>query len=202
MDETDLRFGPLLSDWGLLSLLDLPNQVETFDGWKTIHGELRRLTAIWSGLPNSTDPAADEAELVREINQHLGDGVRIGLCLHPTLGTTLELQPKNLATAIWLRFAEAIAFKRHFQPCKRCNRWMHILHDSSGRSTRRYCSDTCRLGSYRTRQADAVELAKTGAPIEDIAEKIGSNPDTVRRWIEVGGPNAARRAREQRQRPR
>ena len=188
-------YGVLFSGWGIGGLLSLPNDGETFDAWKATHDQLRRLTSLWSAAPGGDGTPTDRPLLHRDLSEHLATGIKIRLT-----PTTLEVVPENLSSAIWLRFAEAIAFGRQFQPCQRCNRWMHIPHDGSGRSTRRYCSDTCRLGAYRTRQMEAVELDTNGIPPEEIALRLGSTPETVRRWIDLGGPNAMRRAREQRRR--
>lgn len=189
-------YGVLFSGWDIGGLLSLPNSGETFDAWMATHDQVRRLTSLWSDAPGGEGKPRDAALLHREISEHLAAGIKVNL----TPETALQVVPDNLSSAIWLRFAEAIAFGRQFQPCQRCNRWMYIPHDGSGRSTRRYCSDTCRLGSYRTRQVEAVELGRDGTSPEEIAQRLGSTPETVRRWIQLGGPNAMRRAREQRRR--
>lgn len=189
-------YGVLFSGWDMAALLSLPNSGETFETWKATHDQLRRLTSLWSAAPGGGGTAPDPALLHRGLSEQLATGIR--LRLGPT--TALEVVPENLSAAIWLRFAEAIAFGRQFQPCRRCNRWIYIPHDSSGRSTRRYCSDTCRLGSYRSRQTEAVDLANGGTTPEEIALRLGSTPETVRRWIERGGPNAIRRARDRQRR--
>ena len=57
---------------------------------------------------------------------------------------------------MWLQFAQAIASKRKYRPCKECSGWFEVSTDDTGkRINREFCSDPCKSKNYRRRKAEA-----------------------------------------------
>ncbi|MFP6572646.1 MAG: hypothetical protein VB674_08550, partial [Vicinamibacterales bacterium] len=51
------------------------------------------------------------------------------------------------------------------------------------RSSKRYCTDGCRMKAYRMRQEQARELKRQGMSLREIAHALGSDTHTVRSWL-------------------
>ena len=95
--------------------------------------------------------------------------------------------PGGLLQAMWHQFADAAVNETNFGRCTVCEQWM-----AAPTRRRKYCSDACTMAAARSRQRRAMALHGDGVPYEQIAEQVGSNLDTVRRWA------AAERARQKR----
>lgn len=97
----------------------------------------------------------------------------------------LSLRPVSLLGAIWLQFAAAVEERRNFEKCKNCGRPFEISRAASigKRADAKFCSTRCRVGSYHLRIEQARRLAKSEVPLAKIAEKVGSDVATVRRWL-------------------
>ena len=95
----------------------------------------------------------------------------------------LHLVPTSLLGALWLQFAQAITGNKDYRRCARCNTWFELSPEAS-RTNKLYCSDACKMKSYRDRQAEARRLHGQGLEPKKIAKKIGSELDTVSGWIE------------------
>ena len=48
---------------------------------------------------------------------------------------------------------------------------------------RAYCSDSCKTRDYRHRRDHAIELKSAGRSAKEIAVEVGTDIDTVKRWI-------------------
>lgn len=59
--------------------------------------------------------------------------------------------PKDLKSALWLQFAEAINGNKRYNQCVQCHNWFEVA-PGVGRSDKRYCSDACRSAAYRERK--------------------------------------------------
>jgi hypothetical protein len=95
--------------------------------------------------------------------------------------------PSSLLGALWLQFADAIAANRSFNQCLFCKRWFDVAADGSRRD-KHYCSQTCRTGAYRTRRIEAQRLHALGSTVEELAERFGSDPATIRGWLAAVRP--------------
>src|SRR6185295_8822448 len=85
----------------------------------------------------------------------------------------LSLAPECLLSAMWLQFALAIAGDKRFFACKGCGHLFEISTEKTGfRSHREFCSDSCKTIDYRRRQRTAVDLARKGEAISDIARAV------------------------------
>jgi hypothetical protein len=100
---------------------------------------------------------------------------------------TLRLVPSTLLGALWLEFSEAVTQDRKFQRCQVCNSWFEIRPPAT-RSTRLYCSNTCRIRVQRSRAARARQLRADGKTVRHIARELGADVATVKRWVS-GNPN-------------
>ena len=99
----------------------------------------------------------------------------------------LRLVPRNLLAALWLQFARAVDGERDYRQCRSCRQWFQITYDNTGRrKTRVFCSNACRSKAYRARIEEAQALFDAGTSLVDISERLGSDVDTVRRWVKDG----------------
>jgi hypothetical protein len=94
--------------------------------------------------------------------------------------------PSSLIGLLWLQFADAIATNRIFKQCGQCKKWFETTQ-SSARTDKLYCSQTCRVRAYRTRQAEARDLHALGSTVSELAERFGSEPKTIEAWLGKGG---------------
>jgi hypothetical protein len=120
----------------------------------------------------------------RLVNQHLRTRVSPRLLWdeHETR-LRLHLVPEGLVGALWLQFASAIENDREFRRCAECNIWFELA-PGTARSDKLYCSNACRTKAYRRRRADALRLNAEGHPIEQIAEQIHADVESVHSWIQ------------------
>jgi hypothetical protein len=83
---------------------------------------------------------------------------------------------------MWLQFSQAVSENKRFRQCQQCFSWIEILPPIT-RSSRLYCSDVCRIRAQRTGVLRAREMHGGRKSIKEIATELGSDVDTVRRWI-------------------
>lgn len=77
------------------------------------------------------------------------------------------------------QFAEAVAEQYEFAECTRCSRPFRQKYN------REFCSDSCRVGEYKRRRADAIKLHQRGKTAKQIAKLLGiADVETIRGWIE------------------
>lgn len=97
-------------------------------------------------------PALDYVQ--REINEHLHDRVEPRLLWSPDRARLeLRITPTCLAGAVWLQFARAVATGKSYRQCAVCASWYEV-GQRAARTTRRYCSNACRLRAHRARHAN------------------------------------------------
>jgi hypothetical protein len=94
----------------------------------------------------------------------------------------LRLVPATLLGALWLEFSEAVTEDRKFQRCQVCSGWFEIRPPAT-RSTRLYCSNTCRIRAQRSRAARARQLRADGKTVRQIARELEADVATVTRWV-------------------
>jgi hypothetical protein len=105
----------------------------------------------------------------RWINEHLAEHVSPHLLYDLALGAqVLNVVPHDLAGAMWLQLARAIAGNKEYVACKECGRWIEVSHRQADRRTKRreFCSDACKSKNYRQKKDRAAkeEAAKPVAP--------------------------------------
>jgi hypothetical protein len=93
--------------------------------------------------------------------------------------------PTSLLGVLWLQFATAVSENKHYRRCDYCQAWSEVSPREAN-AERHYCSTAHRMKAYRERQAEAQRLANAGEAVETIAEKLGSDTETIRGWIGKG----------------
>jgi hypothetical protein len=94
----------------------------------------------------------------------------------------LRFEAPTLLAAVWLQLADAVSNDRTFGRCRECGKLFEVAPDAA-RTHRRFCSNGCRSRSYRERQERARQLHAAKKSFEEIAEELGSDVATVRKWI-------------------
>lgn len=97
----------------------------------------------------------------------------------------VEHRPLSLWAGLWGMLAMEMSDQRQYRSCAQCGSWFEVLTDAK-RTTRLYCSDACRMKSYRGRQDQAKRLRGEGVSVEDIALELEADVETVERWIGKG----------------
>jgi hypothetical protein len=120
--------------------------------------------------------------LNRRVNEWVEGAATPRLMWYETTGQTeLKLVPTTLLAALWLQFADAVAGNRQYRGCKECGLWFEVAPETA-RTSRLFCSGPCRAKAYRGRQQRARELHGKGWSFKDIAEELGSDIPTVKKW--------------------
>jgi hypothetical protein len=94
----------------------------------------------------------------------------------------LYFMPNSLIGALWLQFAQAIDGNKTYRRCDECRAWFELSPEVA-RTTKRFCSNACRVKAYRERKATARQLHSEGVGIEGIANRLDSDPETVAGWV-------------------
>ena len=94
--------------------------------------------------------------------------------------------PKNLLGALWVQAAEAIGGTREHRPCKGCGRRIAISPDDRPRHAM-FCTQACKAKSQRAKRRHARELHVEGVNLEEIARRLNTEPERVRKWIKGEG---------------
>jgi hypothetical protein len=100
----------------------------------------------------------------------------------------LYLVPDGLIGALWLQLSRAVERDARFRQCLECETWFEFA-PGRGRTDKQFCSTACRTKAYRRRQAEAARLHAEGQSIEEIAQVLENDPDTVRGWIARKAPS-------------
>ncbi len=102
----------------------------------------------------------------------------------PGFTPRLRIAPSSLLGALWFQLARAVAGNIEFKECRQrqCETWFEVDH-SSTRSSREFCSESCRSRAYRDRTASAQRLHASGMTTPAIADALGSTEATVVKWI-------------------
>jgi hypothetical protein len=96
----------------------------------------------------------------------------------------LFIVPGSLIGCLWLQLANAIAEFRTFRTCEGCGKPILVAPEGSGsRSNKRTCSDACRVRLYARRKSEARRLRDEGVPLPQIAKRLGTGVEQVKRWI-------------------
>jgi len=130
------------------------------------------------------------AYLTGMTNRQLRAGVTLYTFWDSTENRFRILQiPTSLLGAMWLQFAQAVAENRRLGTCRWCGNPFEVSRKSSS-ADRQHCSDKCKSKAYRNRKERAIAMALDKTP-EQIAEELGSDPETVKDWIGQGKTQAA-----------
>jgi hypothetical protein len=108
--------------------------------------------------------------------------------LVPNFGGAVDFcfHAEDLATAIWMQFAIAVAGNKEYGYCAVCGKPFEASPEVA-RTNRIFCGVNCRLRAYRKRQKEAVRLREAGKSLREIANVLESDISTVKGWIESIG---------------
>lgn len=98
-----------------------------------------------------TVETAAKAVLTDFVSAALRGRVNIGLDLQRE-ALEATARPVSLIGALWLQLLFAVHSETNFRRCDSCRTWFEIGTES-GRKDKKYCSDACRMRSYRQRKA-------------------------------------------------
>ena len=122
-----------------------------------------------------------------EIRAHLQGQVPLGVTASDDIeGPVVDFPVQSLRVGLWLMLSLEIHDQRRFKSCAQCGKWFEIL-TGARRTTRVYCSDACRIKTYRGRQEEARRMHAEGAVVKAIAKKLDTDTTTVEKWIGGGG---------------
>ncbi len=99
--------------------------------------------------------------------------------------------PDDLLTALWLQFAQAVEGDKKYQRCLECGAYFEVSPEVA-RKDRVFCSNACRSKMYRDRQARAHDMHAAHLPLDQIAERLDTNIETVRGWLAGKGKRKGR----------
>jgi hypothetical protein len=96
----------------------------------------------------------------------------------------LYMIPKNFLAGLWLQFAEAVAGNKQYERCRECLGWFEVVGgERKARKDKVYCSPRCKVGAHRKRMEEARRLHAQGKKPGEIAQALGTDVKTVRKWI-------------------
>ena len=186
-------FSPLISwvnaDINGASERDLPDPATAFPDfepddlrWFRTHPEVIE----WYRAGDMSVPALMRVQAI--INRHLEKRISPRILWEDARRRrwSLYFTPVSLIGAIWLQFAQSVTQEKDYRRCRQCETWFEIDHYTA-RTNRYFCSNACRSKAYRDRQGKARALHGQGMDVAAIAEQLGSDEDTVSRWIAKAG---------------
>jgi hypothetical protein len=91
-------------------------------------------------------------------------------------------RPDSLLGALWLQFAYAVANKQKAIKCETCAR-PFIVAPGAGRSDKKHCSPNCKTRAYLQRRDSARAMKSRGKSIKQIAERLGVDSASVKKWV-------------------
>lgn len=94
----------------------------------------------------------------------------------------LIVWPANLLGGLLLEVATSVELKSDWERCKDCGKWFEIRPPET-RSSRAYCSTSCRVKSYRQRRREARKLFEQGVSVPEVARRLEIEEDTANRWV-------------------
>lgn len=127
--------------------------------------------------------------LTMQVNRALGETCAYALEWSPDRQKPFRLDwtPRSLLGALWLQVAYSLTQEKTFRVCARtgCDRPIEISRDptTGARADAKFCSDACRSRHYRERKRRARQLAGRGWSEARIAEKLGTETQTVLGWL-------------------
>lgn len=204
------RYGPLgypvtmqnIANWGLdrLPVLEAENTMTPAEpNYRGPVGEFyeyendRWENACWSdhivrmsaALEHATADGLDAYTSQIFFNAGLKDGVSMFMSQRKAgRGFDLKLKPVSLVGGLWLQAATAVSSEKSFRQCVVCDGPLEIARGGGARTDARFCSDACKSKDHRQRRKRARSLAAAKKTASQIAKQLGTNVDTVRRWIE------------------
>lgn len=159
-EEFASHFGPLTLDFRRPGAHtdSHAKERETLERWKRAHAEMVEAVEVWR--------AGAEERLSALCQPHLDRGLYVFLSLDDTRSgfpAGLVAMPRNLLSLMWVQLAQAASGEGELRKCEECPNWFVVTHDNRSRTSRKYCSSTCRVNAYRRlSRRDGVEEGDDG----------------------------------------
>ena len=106
-------------------------------------------------------------------------------------GGRLQGVPTHLLGAMWLQATEAVQEGKRFRKCpaRSCPVvWFEVSKGPLGvRTDAEFCSAGCRHTAYRDRKKSAQEMHQAGMAATQIAERLNTDVERIRRWTKPRG---------------
>ncbi|MFH1920114.1 MAG: helix-turn-helix domain-containing protein [Planctomycetota bacterium] len=149
---------------------------------KTAVMHMRHAVELWEATRRGDRSAVDKLDVI--INRTGYTTLTMTSARGPTGQMELGFHiGGDLLTALWCQFVLAVAENKQFRRCATCNRPFEVSPEVN-RKDRTICSDACRAKAYRRRKASALKLREAGKNLREIAKEIGSDPQTIKGWLQ------------------
>lgn len=99
---------------------------------------------------------------------------------------TFRIRVSTLLNVLWVQFADAVAHDKTYRQCEHCGNEFEIA-PGVNRNDKAFCSDSCRVSSYRRRRNIASRLAADGRPLKQVAKEVGTDIETLKKWLQSKG---------------
>lgn len=93
-----------------------------------------------------------------------------------------ESELNSIANLSEVQLIHAVARGDQFHRCPECSKWIHKPFERTGPPPA-YCSNACKVRSYKKRKKRAREFHASGMTPAKIAKELGSTTETVKGWL-------------------
>jgi hypothetical protein len=86
---------------------------------------------------------------------------------------------------MYCQFAWSMLGDKKYSCCPVCGKWFEVgpAVQPGARSDKAACSASCRVMRYRRRMYRARELRAEGWSLARIARELGTDSDTIKKWV-------------------
>ncbi len=155
--------------------------------WQTEIGDLRQGVALWDAAKKiEGDVPAKLDRIATMIRSRLDNLQGVPVRRSNGFGLRMRLGPRSLCAAAWLQFEQETEGFFHLLQCPECGGWFKFYPEQA-KTPRIFCSQACRSKAYRKRQQQARSMHGEGVPVAEVAQRLGSDAETVSAWISKGG---------------
>lgn len=158
-------------------------RAETMSLWTSEIEAMRAACDLWEQVAEGRADPNLTAQVTEAIDNGCRERVQKRFGYDPRSRKALwTYTPVDLLGAMWLQFADAASGNKRTRRCSVCDRWF-LVAAGAGRTDKEHCSLACRQKAYRKRKQDAIDLHGKGVPAKEIAERLGSDLETVKGWL-------------------
>ncbi len=150
-------------------------------GHEDIHLRIDEKEAEGKGVKPEDHSAAAYYYLREKLSRSkAGGGCEFSL-VGPVKKSQIVFEPISLLAGLFLQAAEALDATSNFVRCD-CSKLIEVRAPDT-RSSRRFCSETCRVNSFRLRKQNVRKLYKEGMSAKQLADQFSTDTDTIEFWI-------------------
>jgi len=93
------------------------------------------------------------SESIGDYDYGLEANIQLGRAPQGENGARFYIRPRTLTDAIWTQLAQAVGGSEFLKTCVECKKWFTVSA-GHGRSDKKYCSNACRMRTYRKGKAE------------------------------------------------